>query len=305
MKYAVISDVHGNFPALELVMNDAKRAGAEQFLFAGDYCTRAPWFNEVISVLRSMTEARIVCGNEEPYLHFPNRGDGQFSVTYWTAGHIAPEHQAWLDQLPEKFDWEDGGVPVRMTHSSEHFIGKTEMQICMPWRLLRRFPGGTDRQTLLETIRKEIQPAQRQLEPGVYLFGHTHCQWHARFGDVWLINPGSCGIPLDQTGSGAPYTLLTIENGSVSVEERRVSYDAEVLINQFRKTDQYASVRVWAELIFGEWRTCSDHIMRFLWYAERYAKRIGDSRRPFAPDTWEAAYEAWLNDGLPLFAPDN
>lgn len=310
MKYAILSDVHGNLPAMELALEDARRAGAEQFLFVGDYCTRSPWFNEVIALMRTMPKTRIVCGNEESYLHLSNRGDGQFSVTYWTGDHIDPDHQAWLDALPERLDWEDQGIFLHMTHSSEAFTGKAEMQVCMPWRLLQRFPQGTDRRTLLEDIRSRLaqneffQEQLPQLAPGVYLFGHTHCQWHAHFGDVWLINPGSCGIPLDQTGTGAAYTLLTIENGTVSVEERRVPYDPEALIEQFRQSAQYASVRVWAELIFGEWRTASDHIMRFLWYADRYAKSIGDERRPFAQDTWDAAYEAWLRDGMPLFAPE-
>ena len=38
MKYAVISDVHGNYPALEAVLKDAGSQGISAFLFAGDYC---------------------------------------------------------------------------------------------------------------------------------------------------------------------------------------------------------------------------------------------------------------------------
>ena len=52
MKYAVIADVHGNAPALHLAMADALDRGAQGFLFAGDYCIRAPWPNEVVALLR-------------------------------------------------------------------------------------------------------------------------------------------------------------------------------------------------------------------------------------------------------------
>ena len=45
-------------------------------------------------------------------------------------------------------------------------------------------------------------------------------------------------------------------------------------------------------------------IMRFLWYTEDYARRIGDPRRPFAWDTWDASYEAWVRDGKPLLPPE-
>ena len=42
MKYAVISDIHGNLPALEAVMEDAARKGAGRYLFAGDYSISGP-----------------------------------------------------------------------------------------------------------------------------------------------------------------------------------------------------------------------------------------------------------------------
>ena len=60
MKYAIIADVHGNMPALKLVLEDAQKRGAESYLLAGDYSIRAPWFNDVIPTLRSL-HGWIVC----------------------------------------------------------------------------------------------------------------------------------------------------------------------------------------------------------------------------------------------------
>jgi predicted phosphodiesterase len=34
MKYAIISDVHGNLPALDLIINDAKSENVDAFIFA-------------------------------------------------------------------------------------------------------------------------------------------------------------------------------------------------------------------------------------------------------------------------------
>ena len=69
MKYAIIADVHGNFPALQLVLEDAKKHQVDGYLLAGDYSIRAPWFNDVIPTLRSLPNVRAICGNEEKYLH--------------------------------------------------------------------------------------------------------------------------------------------------------------------------------------------------------------------------------------------
>ena len=33
MLYAVIADIHGNYPALQAVLEDAQKAGAEQYFF--------------------------------------------------------------------------------------------------------------------------------------------------------------------------------------------------------------------------------------------------------------------------------
>ena len=38
MRFAIISDIHGNLPALNAVLEDADNNNIENFIFAGDYC---------------------------------------------------------------------------------------------------------------------------------------------------------------------------------------------------------------------------------------------------------------------------
>ena len=127
----------------------------------------------------------------------------------------------------------------------------------------------------------------------MYIFGHNHIHTWGEFDRRVLVNPGSCGLPLDGCAFGAAYSLLTIEDGRVSVEERRIPYDAEALIAQAKATGQYQAARIWSEIIFSEWRTCREKVFQFLHHCERYADSICDARRPFAKDTWEAAYVLW------------
>lgn len=54
MKFAFISDVHGNLPALNAVIEDAERERAEQFIFAGDYCLSNPWPDECITRMKNL-----------------------------------------------------------------------------------------------------------------------------------------------------------------------------------------------------------------------------------------------------------
>ena len=56
-RIALLSDVHGNLPALEAVLDDAVGRGAEELWYGGDFLGYAPFPNEVVQKLR---EARAV-----------------------------------------------------------------------------------------------------------------------------------------------------------------------------------------------------------------------------------------------------
>ena len=63
MKYALISDVHSNLPALEAVLGDIdSRRDVDAIYHLGDLVGYAPWPNETVALLR---ERRIlgIAGN--------------------------------------------------------------------------------------------------------------------------------------------------------------------------------------------------------------------------------------------------
>ena len=299
MKFAVISDIHGNAPALRLALADAAEYGVDGYLLAGDYCISAPWGHDVVGILRALPNAHIIRGNDEAHLDVPPGDDGQFEVSRWCMSTLTPEDKAWLDALPETLTFDCEGVTIRMAHSSQNFVGKCLHEKFRTSVLPRFYPDGpADRETLLYDFRslweKDIfREHIAALDKGVYIFGHNHIQAWGEFDGRVLVNPGSVGLPLDCCGFGACYSLLTIEDGHVSVKERRIPMDAEALIAQAKSTPQYAAARVWTEIIFSEWRTVREKVYQFLHHCERYAESIGDARRPFAKSTWEAAYAEW------------
>ena len=140
MKYAIIADVHGNWPALQLVLEDAKKHHVDGYLLAGDYSIRAPWFNDVLPVLRSLPNARAIRGNEEAYLHLPKGDDAQFAICYWAASRMHPDNLAWLDSLPERLDWTAEGTELHMAHSLGAFLGKEMTHLFRTSVLATRYP---------------------------------------------------------------------------------------------------------------------------------------------------------------------
>ena len=61
MRYALISDIHGNLPALEAVLADIDaRESVDAVYHLGDLGGYAPWPNEVVATLRDRGLERAV-----------------------------------------------------------------------------------------------------------------------------------------------------------------------------------------------------------------------------------------------------
>ena len=259
--FAVVSDIHGNLPALNAVLEDAKSRGIGEFIFAGDYCLSGPFPDECIAALMSA--------------------------------------------LPYSLDFRVNGVKIHLAHKSSTWTGDCEFRLIGPDVLAKRYEGkdvtpAYYRQDVQNRFRRDpsFQDALQTLEEGVYLFGHSHVQWNWQDTDrkIFLINPGSCGLPLDFISGSVPYTVLSVsESGEVSVEEIRVPFDKQGYAEVLRNSEQFREANVWTKVISKEWLKTHEHMTFFLEFAEQYAQEIGDPRRPFAVDTWETAYEIWNN----------
>lgn len=83
------------------------------------------------------------------------------------------------------------------------------------------------------------------------------------------------------------------DRGEVNIKERRVPFDTTAYVQTFRQSDQYKRANVWSRINVMELEQRREHMMFFLQYAEEYARKIGDSQRPFSVPTWEQAFVEW------------
>jgi diadenosine tetraphosphatase ApaH/serine/threonine PP2A family protein phosphatase len=196
---ALLYDVHGNLPALEAVLADARNAGSDRFVLGGDYALFGPYPAETLSVLERLAGASWIRGNVDRWTARPEEApQDEFVPTAIEACReaLSAESVVQLDSLPEQLV----GEGVRYCHASP----LSDMRSFFP----------------------EPTPDEDELLAGAgerrIVFGHTHLQFRrVRPDGVELINPGSVGMPLDGDPRAA-YALLG-EDGSI--ELRRVGYD--------------------------------------------------------------------------------
>ena len=213
-KLAVLYDVHGNLPALEAVLEDAREQGAGAFLLGGDYALFGPWPAETLAALRGLEPATWIRGN----------------VDRWTAWIDVPDDPI-LQRAVEDCRSAIGEPAARSLGGlqSETVLAGARYCHASPASDTASFlpePGDADDEMLAGATERRI------------VFGHTHLQFRRTRDDgIELVNPGSVGLPLDGDERAA-YAIVS-EDGRL--EQRRVAYDhdrsAVAVVERFGETE--------------------------------------------------------------------
>jgi diadenosine tetraphosphatase ApaH/serine/threonine PP2A family protein phosphatase len=197
---ALLYDVHGNLPALEAVLQDARAAGARRWVLGGDYALFGGWPAETVARLRELESAQWIRGNGERWTADPHAAPDNAVVP----GAIAAAREALGEELVADL----GALPAT-AHLGEalvcHGSPPSDVESFLP-------EPAADEAALLEGVDA----------PRVF-FGHTHLPF-ARVSDVRgieLVNPGSVGMPFD----GDPRAAYALLHADGRVEHRRVRYD--------------------------------------------------------------------------------
>ena len=221
MRYALISDIHANLPALEAVLADIVATGVDATYHLGDLVGYAPWPNEVVERIATERIAG-VAGNYDStvatnYKHCGCRYEDaqQEALSHlsyeWTREHVTTETKRRLGALPFRIDLRPAGG---------HLAGPT-LTLVHGNQVLNTVYVTEDRSDDFLTKMGQGIGARAG---DVVAFGHTHKPWHRVVGDVHFVNTGSVGRPKDGDWR-AGYALVSFDGPSVAVEFRRVDYD--------------------------------------------------------------------------------
>ena len=310
MRFAVISDIHGNWLSLQAVLQDCKGQNIDTYLFLGDYYGDSPMPNEVLACVRNVAPAHFLLGNKEQRMMEAQTQQAdllqysQYAPVRWNLENISPQHHAFVQSLPEKLTLCAGGHTLFLAHAAVQHFGNAATE------RISSHAFGKEFGTLYHNHNQYLQFVQNtlnadadfvdmlhQMADGIYLFGHYHTQWHAQVGTKLFINPGSCGLPLDFDATAA-YTILDIDR-EVCITERRVHYDVDAAAQTLKQSSLYSVAPLWHELSLMELSTAQEAVMPFLDYAQERATAQGVTARPFPDAFWQQtlveyfAMKAW------------
>jgi len=235
LRFAVISDVHGNTLALDAVLADIATQGVDATLCLGDHVSGP--MDPAGSADRLMAlDGPVIRGNHDRWIAERNREGKELDpVDRFALLRMKAAHRDWLESLPATAVFADEIFLCHGTPASDN----------APW-----LDGWYQDRQMTLPAEATINRAAAGLDYPVMLCGHTHIARSVRLRDGrQIINPGSVGMQLVHGSPDARYAIVERRNTRWFTDLRVVEYDhhaaaAQALANGFAG---------WKEAIASGW----------------------------------------------------
>ena len=233
MRIGIISDIHGNDLAFEAVEADIRNQNIDQIVCLGDAVQGGAQPAGVVQRLRRLN-CPVVMGNADAWLLSgeetvdegipPERLRKMGEIRTWSLSQLNDDDRAFIASFQPTVTLKlEDGLELLCFHGS---------------------PTSFDDIILPAAPEEEFQKFLGPYADRILTGGHTHAQQIRRIGKYFFFNPGSVGFAYSHSQPDddfhadpwAEYAILTAENGQVSLEFRRVSFDAKELIRIYRES---------------------------------------------------------------------
>ena len=218
-RVAILSDIHGNLPALEAVIAEAQARGCEAFVNLGDSLSGPLWPRETADLLIEKGWPTLAGNHERQLLTVPrermNRSDA------FTAALLSDRHREWL-----------AGLPPSLAYHPDIFLCHGTPDSDLVYFLHDLAEDGTVSDARPDTVAMRACNRTERL----ILCGHTHLPRVVDIGDGRIVaNPGSVGLPAYDDDrpifhvmeTGSPQARYAIVTDDRSVTLHAIDYDHE------------------------------------------------------------------------------
>jgi predicted phosphodiesterase len=182
-RIAAISDIHGNLPALEAVLADIARVGADVTVNLGDILSGPLWPVETAERLMAL-DLPTIAGNHERQVLTQAR-ERMSEADRFTAERLGERHREWLRSLPPTLRLTEAVLCVHGTPGSDLVYW---LETAVPGFEPQGFAG------VRPATAAEVAERLGDVQAELVLCGHTHMPRAMQCGDTLIANPGSVGL---------------------------------------------------------------------------------------------------------------
>jgi len=260
MPTLIVTDIHGNLPALEAVLNTPEARRCRRIISLGDHVNFGPQSRAVHERLAALG-AIMLLGNHEERLLRP--GDAEFAGYNWRLLHFTARQMQGI-RLDLPMDLRQGNVIF--THGTPGD----------PYHLL--YP-------------EEVPGALENLPEGVttMISGHHHLSWDITHGGRRAFNPGSAGVAEDGEGGVAPFAVME-EDGTLTRHAAR--YDLQAVARAFVDTGAAQAAPEMCRAVYQTMRTGAHMgVTKFIRFIIALGREKGMSLED--EEAWKLADRQW------------
>ncbi|MDD3435672.1 MAG: metallophosphoesterase family protein [Candidatus Gastranaerophilales bacterium] len=243
MKVAVISDIHGNMQALEVVLVDIEKEKCEKILCLGDLAMAGSEPVRAIQAIKKLYDEdklELIQGNTDEmigsYAEFGEEVKSKFPImgnALENDVQIIPEDlKIFLKNLPKQLELGIEGVKILLVHGS---------------------PRSNSENISPDLPIEKVEEMIAQTDAEVIFCGHTHipCGYQARTKQT-VINVGSVGRPFTPNPQ-ACYVIVNFFHGTFEISHKFIDYDkqkaAKILAKRdFTGSDKLAQILIRPEV---------------------------------------------------------
>ena len=192
-RLAILSDIHGNLPALEAVVADAEAQHVDGFVNLGDILSGPLWPAETADYLMARDWVTIAGNHERQVLTLPRERMGASDL--FARERLDERQRGWLAALPATLDLTPDIFLCHGTPDSDliHFLFTVEAA------------------GIRDATQDELEQRTGDRRDTLILCGHSHLPGERVLGDGRRVaNPGSVGLQAFHDDHPLPYT---VENG--------------------------------------------------------------------------------------------
>lgn len=243
MEFAVLSDIHGNYAALETCVKYAFESGIGHFIFLGDYLGELAYPQKTMQLLYSLREQYpcwFIRGNKEHYWLKYNplwkENDSTTGALYYTYHNLTRQDLDFFNQLTDKEVFSASMLPtITLCHGSPNKVNEDLK------------PDDENTFSIMDKNTADY-----------ILCGHTHIQYEIRHNKKVLWNPGSVGMPLCSGGKAQFLILRSTAERSWESELLSLDYDVDRVIDDLHTSGLYEKAPSWCLVTEHVLRTGKD-----------------------------------------------